>query len=218
MTRGNGILRSIGLGALVFGVLVGSSISPGNVALAQDGPRFSDWGPGKSPPEQEGADRPSADAKPEAAPYGAPSAAPAPAPGPDGSSCQYDLSGSWWNQGRQTSGRGSSSYSASVQVRQYRSYLYAQQDDGTSYYGRCYGTRLQFDVYAWSRFVGYQDGWISSGPRPLSGPPSYEAPAAAAAPPPPENGTGTRATFTWSTWYGSGSETWTRSSRYWEIE
>jgi hypothetical protein len=185
-----------------------------------------------SPPEQEGVDRSSEgttpSTAPNAAPYGAPNAAPAPGPGV--SACQQDLRGSWWNEGRENSG-GRRSYSATVYVRQYRSYIYAEQDDGTSYYGKCTGSQLQLDVYAGSRFVGYQDGWITTGPRPLGGGPRYEPqpfgadslyepPAAAAAPPPPGGSTSARATFTWSTYYGSGSETWTRNRvpRLWNVD
>ena len=76
------------------------------------------------------------------------------------------------------------------------------------------------DVYYLSSFVGYQDGTVTDrSPIPARTYPMYpryggsaEAPAAYAAPPPCCGGnvTGTRATFTWRTYYGSGSETWTK--------
>ena len=216
-----GLWRSAGLSLLAVGLFVGSIATPA-VAVAQEGPRFSNWGPGMSPPEDEGVEpmssgstvpsgAPSSPAAPNAAP--APGAV-APPPGPVRSACQYDLRGTWRNQGRETSGQ-RRSYSASVYVQQYRSYIYAQQDDGTSYYGRCVGSQLQFDVYAGYRFVGYQDGSISGDRLRLGGTPPSEAPTgapSAVAPPPPDGGTGARATFTWSTWYGWGTETWTKQS------
>jgi hypothetical protein len=160
--------------------------------------------------------------------YAAPAAAApgveAVAPAPGGASgCSYDLRGTWWNDGRMTTG-GRGSYSAQVTVRQYRSWIQAEQDDGTSYYGRCIGNQLQFDVYSGWTFAGIQNGTISSSTwRPTSrstwprrwsteqGSGDYSAEAAAAPAAAPAPGTsGARASFTWSTWYGSGSETWTR--------
>jgi hypothetical protein len=121
-----------------------------------------------------------------------------------------------------TSG-GRGSYSATVHVRQYRSWIQAEQDDGTSYYGRCYGNRLQFDVYSGWSFVGTQNGTISSYGTSWGGSSwnsrwsrersrwDYSTEAAAAPYAAPAPGTSSaRASFTWSTWYGSGRETWTR--------
>jgi hypothetical protein len=125
-----------------------------------------------------------------------------------------------------TSG-GYGSYSSRVTVRQYRSWIHAEQDDGTSYYGRCFGNRLQFDVYSGWTFAGTQNGTVTTsnwsswnreprrwGRGPWGQPyPAYEVEAAApsAVAPAPTPGThASRATFTWTTWYGAGSETWTR--------
>jgi hypothetical protein len=135
------------------------------------------------------------------------------APIPSGG-CQYDLRGNWLNDGRQTSG-GYRAYSASVYVRQYRNWIYGQQDDGTGYYGQCIGNRLRFDVYQGYQFMGRQEGTVTGSPwiypSPLYGDPAqpYAAPAPVA-PPPPGGGAGMQASFTWNTWYGSGTETWRR--------
>jgi hypothetical protein len=118
--------------------------------------------------------------------------------------CPYDLRGTWRNDGRQTTG---GYYSASVYVRQYRSWIQADQDDGTSYYGQCLGTRLQFDMYYGYQYLGRQYGTITSGLR-LTPVPLQPYPLA---PSPPGAGA-IRADFTWTTWFGSGTETWNRSS------
>lgn len=210
---------------LAFGLLW---ISIG-VAGAQEGPQFPNWGPGMAPPDQEGvgtaAPSPSDSVSPDAAQgerAGAAPSAAAPPPGGSGA-CQYDLRGIWWNDGRMTSG---GTYSARVYVRQYQSWIHAEQDDGTSYYGRCIGNQVQLDVYAGWQFAGIQNGTIttsswggSSWDRGRRGWPrgswdrsaelgAAEAVAPAAAPAPGVGGT--RVSFTWTTWYGSGAETWTR--------
>jgi hypothetical protein len=233
MRRFGRLSRAIGLSLLVVGVAVGSLGLPADIAGAQDGPQFGDWGPGKPPPDQEGFDTatPSSPGSREsgqgesygAAPRAAAPAAPAAAPAPGSyGGCSYDLRGTWWNDGRYTSG-GSGSYSSRVTVRQYRSWIQADQDDGTSYYGRCYGNRLQFDVYSGWTFAGTQNGTISSTGTSWGGSSwnspwgrerggwdySTEAAAAPAAAPAPGT-SGGRASFTWSTWYGSGRETWSR--------
>ena len=192
------------------------------------GPQFSNWGPGMAAPEEEGFGQSSPSASggapgapsSAAAPYAAPppgGGAPAPYPG----GCQYDLRGAWWNRGQQTSG-GYRPYTSTVYVRQYRIWIQAQQDDGTSYYGQCIGNRLQLDVYRGYQYVGRQSGTVSGnywpGPVPLYGDPGqpYAAPAAICGPPlcdpvpPPYGGSSLQAYFTWRTWYGSGSETWTK--------
>jgi hypothetical protein len=196
-------------------------------AGAQEGPQFGNWGPGKPAPEQEGVDQPPASALPSTggdaatAPnaYAAPGA---PAPPVGGiapipwSGCPYDLRGNWWNEGRQTTG-GFRTYSSYVLVRQYRSWIQAVQDDGTSYYGQCLGTRLQFDVYNGTQYVGRQTGSITGNyyrPYPYPYPvPLYGDSAASTAPAPAApyfypSDRNMRATFTWTTIWGSGTETW----------
>jgi hypothetical protein len=196
------------------------------VAVAQDGPQFPSWGPGMSPPDQQGADTTSPG---QTAPYGAGNeAAPYAAPAPDAAApvpirtnaCSYDLRGYWNNDGRQTTGYDRRSYSATVTVSQYGVWIRADQNDGNSYYGQCIGNRVQFDVYNGFQYVGRQYGTITGyrvlTPVPLypnygPGPDVYAAPApSAAAPPPPGGGSGLSVTFTWATYYGSGTETWTR--------
>jgi len=189
-------------------------------AAAQDGPQFSGWGPGMTPPDQEGVDvgaSPAQSGAPDSAiaPSTAPGAnAPAPnavAPNPV-RGCPYDLRGYWRNDGRQTSSP-FNSYSASVYVRQYRTWIQAQQNDGTSYYGQCIGNQLQFDVYNGYQFMGRQYGTITGFGPPVPVPYSGDAaaPSAAAAPPPP-GGSNLRASFSWTTFYGSGTESWSRSA------
>jgi predicted lipoprotein with Yx(FWY)xxD motif len=182
-------------------------------AGAVEGPQFGNWGPGQAPPDQEGLG-PSGSSGAPTAPgsAAAPFAAPAPgavAPVPSYGGCYYDLRGYWTNNGQQTTG-GYRSYSASVYVRQYGAWVYGQQDDGTGYYGRCTGNRLQLDVYRGYQYVGRQSGTVSGTyypyPYPYGDVPPYAAPAA----PPPSAGSGLRADFVWTTVYGSGSETWLR--------
>jgi hypothetical protein len=190
-------------------------------ATAQSGPQFGNWGPGMAPPDSEGVD-PSATSGAgggtygAAAPYGAVAPDAAMAPGFLVRGCPYDLRGTWRNQGTQSSGAygASRSYSTTVSVRQFRSWIQAQQDDGTSYYGQCLGNRLQFDMYNGLQYIGRQDGtvygssWFAPGP--LYG--DAVQPAAGAAPAPGSSyiaRPGLSASFTWTSWYGSGSETWT---------
>jgi hypothetical protein len=151
----------------------------------------------------------------------APFAAPAPgsaAVAPYYGGCQYDLRGYWGNNGQQITG-GYRPYSSSVFVRQYRSWIQAIQNDGTSYYGQCIGTRLLFDVYQGNQYVGRQSGTVSAiywpAPMPLYAGQTYPAPAAICAPPvcdpvPPYGGSSMQASFSWATRYGSGTETWTK--------
>ena len=116
-----GLLQLLRLAACVAMLLAPAS------AGAQEGPQFGNWGPGMPPPDQEGFD-PGAQSGTASPYYGAPApggVAPAPYAG-----CQYDLRGTWWNDGRQTTG-GYRPYSAYVYVRQYRTWIQAQQDDGT---------------------------------------------------------------------------------------
>jgi hypothetical protein len=129
--------------------------------------------------------------------------------------CPYDLRGTWRNDGQLSSG-GYRSYSATVYVRQFRSWIQAQQDDGTSYFGRCLGGRLNFDMYHGHQYVGRQTGTISGGPY-LAPVPLYgdfgdfsDAPNLYAAPGSwyPGGRTNLRASFTWTSWYASGTETW----------
>jgi hypothetical protein len=190
-----------------------------NVASAQDGPQFGQWGPGMAPPAPEGvqSDAQSAQGIPSApAPdFGVP--APSIAPPPTSYGCPYDLRGNWRNQGYMTSG-GYGSYSASVHVRQYQDWIVAEQDDGSSYFGRCQGNSLQFDVYFNGQFIGRQSGTIDaaqpaaytgSDAAPRGVAPSAVAPNVVA----PRVGPPTRAHFTWNTYYGAGTENW-RRSRY----
>jgi hypothetical protein len=207
------LLVLIACGALLVGPTgVGAQSS-------QEGPQFRNWGPGMQPPDQEGVDyaTPSSGAaggSAEAtAPYGgyaAPAPGVAPVP-PYYSGCQHDMRGTWWNDGRQTS-PGYRTYSAYVQVRQYRSWIHAQQDDGTSYYGQCIGSRILFDVYNAYQYVGRQSGNVSGYYRPIPYPahlyddsPAYSMPPAVTV---PSGGSTMRASFTWSSFYGSGAETW----------
>ncbi len=213
MTGFRKFARSLGLGLLISGVITGASISQISVAGAQDGPQFSNWGPGMAPPEQEGVDS-SSSGSAGTERYGAPGAAApeaAAAPAPTVGRCQFDLRGSWSNDGRMTS-PSRQSYSATVYVRQYGSWIHAEQDDGTSYYGRCIGNRVTFDVYSGYHFAGTQSGTVSATANGVSWRPrgfwTENGLEAAAAPAP---GTGAaRATFNWTTWYGAGRETWTR--------
>lgn len=197
-----GRLHLLGLAACAAALLMPT------LAGAQDGPQFGNWGPGMAPPDQEGPDL----TAPSMAPGGAYSApAPYGPPVPFGG-CSHDLRGNWWNSGRQTTG-GSRSYTASVYVRQYRSWIQAQQDDGTGYYGQCVGSRLQLDIYSGYQYVGRQYGTITSGswltPLPLYD--DWILPYAAPSAPSPVR-RGIQANFTWTTWFGSGAETWYRTS------
>ncbi len=216
-----GLARSFGWSSIAVGVVLGMVLSQAGVAGAQDGPQFGNWGPGMSAPDEEGAEttRPSSSSsgnESSAAPGAAGrEAAAAPAPGVGGG-CSYDLRGTWWNDGRMTTGS-RQSYSSSVTVRQYRSWIQAEQDDGTSYYGRCIGNRLTFDVYSGYQFAGTQSGTIGATSSRTSNGLSRSsrggfwaesATEAAATPAPIANSA--RATFNWTTWYGSGRETWTR--------
>src|SRR5581483_5610748 len=89
----------------------------------------------------------------------------------------------------------------------------AQQDDGASYYGQCAGNRLMFDMYNGYQYVGRQYGTIYSGSRLTPVPlPGGASPFAAPAPPPPGRTGALWASFTWTAWFGSGSETWTQTS------
>ena len=219
MNRVRKLGRSFVWSLLAISVVTGMVLTQVGVAAAQDGPQFGNWGPGMAPPDEEGADTPrssSGGSESYAAPGAAGrEAAAAPAPGVGGG-CSYDLRGTWWNEGRMTTGS-RQSYSASVTVRQYRSWVQAEQDDGTSYYGRCVGNRLTFDVYSGYQFVGTQSGTIGAATAssnglsrwPRSGGFWSESAYEAAAAPAPSYGSG-RATFNWNTWYGSGRETWTK--------
>jgi hypothetical protein len=227
--------------ALTLAVSAALALTPAGTT-AQSGPQFGNWGPGMTPPDQEGPD-PSASSGQsggQSAPpgayggYGSADAASgmaapyaAPAPGVPGvaplyhSGCPYDLRGTWRNDG-QTSSSGYRSYSATVYVRQFRSWIQAQQDDGTSYFGRCLGSRLDFDMYQGARYVGRQTGIVSSGtwlaPATLYGdfgdfsdaPSLYTAPGSWYPGYPGYYGGRARlsASFTWTAWYASGSETW----------
>ncbi len=210
------LIRWFALGLLVTGVVTGSALVQTATVSAQDGPQFSNWGPGMAPPDEEGPDSAassssgSGDTERYAAP-GAPGREAAPAPGVILAGCRFDLRGTWSNDGRMTSPT-RQSYSATVTVRQYRSWIQAEQDDGTSYYGRCIGNRLTFDVYSGYQFVGTQSGTVSATNNGVSWRPrgfwTENGLEAAAAPAP--GSSGARASFTWTTWYGSGRETWTR--------
>ncbi len=188
-------------------------------AVAQSGPQFGNWGPGMSPPDQEGVElaTPQANGFMPLPSYGGQdSAAVAPyggvAPTRLYGGCDYDLRGWWWNDGRQTS-PSNTPYFMSVYVRQYRTWIQALQDDGTGYYGQCIGSRLNFDIYQGNQYVGRQTGTVTGSswiyPVPLYrdfGP--YAAPAA----PAPPGSANLRAAFTWTAYFGSGTETWSPSS------
>lgn len=193
LTKGSAVLCFLAVATLAAPLIVPNSVE------AQDGPQFPTWGPGMSPPDQEGPDQTTPSTTGAPSPYGYYSpplgVAPVPVAG-----CPYDLRGTWRNDGRQTTG---GYYSASVYVRQYRSWIQASQDDGTSYYGQCLGTRLQFDMYYGYQYLGRQYGTITGGYGPT--PVGY-----AVAPSP--GAWNIRADFTWTTWFGSGTETWSRSS------
>lgn len=216
-------LLVVGLGlAMVTAILLVPA------ATAQSGPQFGNWGPGMAPPDQEGVDPAPAyggvgAANSAAAPYGAvpPDAA---APGPLVRGCPYDLRGIWRNEGRHNaigSSSTSRSYSATVYVRQFRTWVQGQQDDGMSYYGQCLGNRLLFDMYSGPHYVGRQEGMIYGNPwyapGPLYGDPAQPAaggaPAAAAAPAPGATPyiarPGLSIGFSWTATFGSGTETWT---------
>jgi hypothetical protein len=89
-------------------------------------------------------------------------------------------------------------------------YIYGQQDDGTSYYGRCIGSQLRFDVYSNGRFVGRQTGSVSGSYAAYS--PSADGSTVSPyyAAPPPGGGGSQRATFSWRSIWGSGYENWRR--------
>src|SRR5581483_8134814 len=146
------VINSMRFSLAAAALLAAAMVVPGP-ALAQDSPQFNNWGPGMPPPDDEGVDDGSSSAAgpDSAAPYAAP------APGPIGSGCSYDLRGMWRVQGQWSYG-GSSSYSATVSVRQFHRYLPAIQDDGTSYYGMCTGSQVQFDVYSGYQYAGRQYG------------------------------------------------------------
>ena len=187
---------------------------------SQGGPQFPNWGPGMSPPDQEGPDVTTPSSGASGGPsdsaqtyggYAAPNAVAPVAPVPIYSGCQYDLRGTWWNDGRQTT-PDYRPYSAYVYVRQYRSWILAQQDDGTGYYGQCLGNRILFDVYNGYAYVGRQSGTVSGYFRPVPLPGRlYDDSAVAPYSMPPVTVPSTnplRASFTWSSFYGSGAETW----------
>src|SRR5687767_6875220 len=202
------------LASLLTAFAVAASIGlPPLPALAQGSPQFGNWGPGQPPPDSEGPDQGASGSG-----YGAAAPYAAPAPGSGGlsilASCPYDLRGTWRNDGRHTSGR-SGAYSATVYVRQYRSWVHAQQDDGTAYFGRCLGSSLQFDMYDGYQYVGRQAGtisttWLAPDPMPLDFPVPYAAPSPWATPTawPPYGRGSLSIRFTWTSWYGSGAETW----------
>jgi len=198
------VINSMRFSLAAAALLAAAMVVPGP-ALAQDSPQFNNWGPGMPPPDDEGVDDGSSSAAgpDSAAPYAAP------APGPIGSGCSYDLRGMWRVQGQWSYG-GSSSYSATVSVRQFHRYLQAIQDDGTSYYGMCTGSQVQFDVYSGYQYAGRQYGSFTGSTRRYPDPLSSDA-APTYAVPAPIGGGSQRGSFTWSTWYGSGSETWTRN-------
>ncbi len=150
--------------------------------------------------------------RPFAAP-GAPGLAlpPAPGPAPDRwGGCNYDLRGSWQISGRQTDPY-PYSYSSWVHVRQFRSWLQIEQpDDNLSYYGICRGDTIELDVYAGGRFVGYEDGVVtSSGGWSESASPWGRARFGPWSPP----SSGMRVRAEWTSFFGpfaSGNETWYR--------
>ncbi len=207
-------LLAAGLGL----AMIASTLLEPLAATAQSGPQFGNWGPGKPAPDQEGVDSSAAGgsgAPNAAAPYGAAAPDAAVAPGLVIRGCPYDLRGIWRNDGYQNAVGYSAparSYSTNVSVRQFRSWVQAQQEDGISYYGQCQGNRLLFDMYLGYQYVGRQEGmiygntWFAPGPL-------YDdvtPPAASAAPAPgyvarPALWIG----FSWTSTYGSGTETWT---------
>ncbi len=167
--------------ALVIALLAAAVAAASSIpAFAQtppstdQGPRFSEWGPGQPPPAPEG---PAGGEGPARAPEVAPGPggrAPQPflappdfepgRPAPDRwGGCNYDLRGSWRILGRQTHPY-PFTYQAWVHVRQYRNWLHIEQpDDNLSYYGICRGDTIELDVYSGGRFVGYEDGVVSWG-------------------------------------------------------
>ncbi len=209
-------------------------VPPG--ATAQSGPQFGNWGPGMAPPDSEGVDPNAGSASsgygsvlqqplpPGMAPGIAPDSAMAPANGLLVRGCPYDLRGVWRNEGRQYAygySGSSRSYTATVSVRQFRTWIQAQQDDGTAYYGQCLGNRLVFDMYNGSLYVGRQEGtiygstWYAPGPLygdpllPAAGAPSAMAPAPWGTPSTYIARPALYAGFSWTSTYGSGTETWT---------
>ncbi|HEY7059844.1 MAG TPA: hypothetical protein VII06_00085 [Chloroflexota bacterium] len=226
--------RRLALHLLVVGAVAAAvALAASGTAFAQSpptsdqGPRFSQWGPGQAAPAPEGptggdvaprdapstapgtAQGPQGDARPDAP---GPFAAPAPSyiPGPNlppapdrWGGCNYDLRGSWQIIGRQTDPY-DYNYQANIRIRQYQNWLYVDQPaDNLAYYGICRGDQVELDVYAGGQFVGYEDGTVSWGNNRFS---SYGA-----NPFVPRSTGRVRATWTsFSSGYASGSETWHR--------
>jgi len=79
--------------------------------------------------------------------------------------CRWDLAGVWEGRGQQTDPT-SRTYATRLVVRQYGSYLVAEQSaDGISYYGVCSGDRVEFDAYTGDSYVGVQTGTVSGNGR-----------------------------------------------------
>ena len=193
-------LRRVSLvAALALAVLAnGTALAQDPLPSANQGPRFGQWGPDRSPPAAEGPVA-GATAPMESHRLGAPgpgpgAAAPAPAPHVWGG-CNYGLSGTWAYHGEETS-PAAFLYSGQAQVTQYGHWIQSteiQQGSGavTNYYGQCTGSSIHFDVYQGSQFIGYQNGSVTWSPR-----------------------FGLRAQFHWVTWdpstgqQASGTESW----------
>jgi hypothetical protein len=199
----------IHVGRVAVGVVVALGLVAGSVsaplvgtAWAQDGPRFGgQWGPNMAPPGAEGIDSPSGAGSGSTSGSSSGSTArpgeyqiqvgPEVAPGrvaPPQSraitGCNFDLRGNWWSEGR-FSNAPFSPYSVGVFVRQYRGgWLQVEQDDGTTMFGRCLGSRIEMDAYNGSRYVGYQNATVSSD--------------------------GWSVDASWRTFNGAGRETWYR--------
>jgi hypothetical protein len=109
--------------------------------------------------------------------------------------CNYDLRGGWQYDGHENS-PWPFDYHGQAQVSQFGPWLQnteTQAGSGavTSYYGRCQGNAIRFDVYQGSQFIGYQYGLVGWSPR-----------------------FGLRVQFNWNTWDpstgqpSSGTESW----------